>query len=423
MKELLSIIRAYQLTGVQPCTWTASLVKQGHSVEVLWDAICTLNDDNIERAALAQHMLRAAPRRSLPKIANLLEGTGIHPLSLALGSGNEGRGRRLARKLYPERKGLAPGISGRPGWQVPLDWTVGEGGSNELPENLKVPGFLMLLGPGTEAIPSGVEVGHLRCMPSTQTGLIKVADGLRVRGDMEINGQPYLESLGDGIHVGGDARISWCERLKWLGSGLKVGGDLSVSYSGIEELPPDLEIGGVLNLHHCVNLRAVPASVKAAKIILPLHLELAPFLSETESGDGGLIFEDLTYPNAPHANLSRFAIEALPTLVIDSPTGVLWRDFSGCNCCHPFTCEGVLLPLQLESTEAFRPDWSPGGILEALEHPREGTFDQLRDFRIVGHAHNDYRRLRMAFRLVRQCHFKEEPENEEGTWHRGWLIW
>jgi len=77
-------------------------------------------------------------------------------------------------------------------------------------------------------------------------GLISVPSGLSVGVALRVIGCEKLESVGSQVMSGGDMDFSGCKRLGSIGSNLFVGKDLILKNTGLEMLPEDLTVEGVI---------------------------------------------------------------------------------------------------------------------------------------------------------------------------------
>ena len=103
-------------------------------------------------------------------------------------------------------------------------------------------GSLNLEGSDTISLPDGLQVeGSLILRNCTE--LKSLPDGLVVGGSLYLEGCTELKSLPDGLQVGGSLFLNGCTRLRSLPGGLRVKHSLFLNGSGVQDLPPDLEVG------------------------------------------------------------------------------------------------------------------------------------------------------------------------------------
>jgi len=127
----------------------------------------------------------------------------------------------------------------------------------KLPENLKVSGFLHLVGTAITSLPAGLKVGgdlNLKGTPITS-----LPAGLEVGGRLNLYGTP-ITSLPAGLTVGGSLYLEGTP-ITSLPAGLKIGGYLDLSYTKITSLPAGLKIGGRLDLSY-TKITSLPAGLK-----------------------------------------------------------------------------------------------------------------------------------------------------------------
>jgi len=103
-------------------------------------------------------------------------------------------------------------------------------------------GSLNLEGSDIVSLPDGLKVGGTLILRGC-TELKSLPDGLQVGGSLYLEGCSGLKSLPDGLQVGGALFLNDCKRLRSLPAGLRVGTSLFLSGTGIQDLPPDLEVG------------------------------------------------------------------------------------------------------------------------------------------------------------------------------------
>jgi hypothetical protein len=103
-------------------------------------------------------------------------------------------------------------------------------------------GSLNLEGSDIITLPDGLQVeGSLILRGCTE--LKSLPDGLRVGGSLYLEDCKGLKSLPDGLQVGGTLFLDDCTRLRYLPAGLKVGRSLFLRGTGIQDIPPDTEVG------------------------------------------------------------------------------------------------------------------------------------------------------------------------------------
>jgi len=115
---------------------------------------------------------------------------------------------------------------------------------NNLPENLKVSGFLHLVGTAITSLPAGLKVGGDLNLGYTK--ITSLPAGLTVGGYLYLVGTK-ITSLPAGLKVGGNLDLNHTP-ITSLPAGLKVGGRLDLSYTKITSLPAGLKVGGNLYL-------------------------------------------------------------------------------------------------------------------------------------------------------------------------------
>ena len=100
----------------------------------------------------------------------------------------------------------------------------------------------------------------LECLP----------EGLTVKGNLDLTECGDLVHLPEGLTVEGNLIISdsdCCMRLEDLPAGLKVGGDLVLDgCEEVHELPADLEVGGKLEITNCARIKELPTGVKVGEL-------------------------------------------------------------------------------------------------------------------------------------------------------------
>ena len=141
----------------------------------------------------------------------------------------------------------------------------------KLPENLKVSGFLHLVGTAITSLPAGLKVGgdlNLKGTPITS-----LPAGLKVGGSLYLEGTK-ITSLPAGLKVGGDLNLKGT-KITSLPAGLKVDGFLNLSYTPITSLPAGLKVGGSLNLRD-TPITSLPAGLTVGRY---LYLEGTPITS------------------------------------------------------------------------------------------------------------------------------------------------
>jgi hypothetical protein len=97
-----------------------------------------------------------------------------------------------------------------------------------------------------------VTQNNLIWIPSEVTiencGLVAVPSGLKVGTTLKVLGCDKLETVGSEVFSGGDIDLSRCKRLESIGHGLFVGKDLILKNTGLETLPEDLSVEGVIEV-------------------------------------------------------------------------------------------------------------------------------------------------------------------------------
>jgi len=103
-------------------------------------------------------------------------------------------------------------------------------------------GSLNLEGSDIVSLPDGLQVGGSLILRSC-TGLTSLPAGLVVGGSLYLEGCTDLTRLPDGLQVGGSLFVNNCTRLRSLPNGLRVKHSIFLKGSGVQDLPPDLEVG------------------------------------------------------------------------------------------------------------------------------------------------------------------------------------
>lgn len=95
-------------------------------------------------------------------------------------------------------------------------------------------------------------------------GLVLVPSGLSVGAALTVIGCEKLESVGSEVICGGDMDFSGCRRLESIGSNLFVGRNLILKNTGLEQLPEDLQVEGVIEVEgsSIKNLKKVGENTK-----------------------------------------------------------------------------------------------------------------------------------------------------------------
>ena len=71
-------------------------------------------------------------------------------------------------------------------------------------------------------------------------------EGLKVGGDLDLNGSINITSLPKDLKVGGILWLFGCDSITSLPEGLKVGGALNLAWTNITSLPKGLEVESFL---------------------------------------------------------------------------------------------------------------------------------------------------------------------------------
>ena len=71
-------------------------------------------------------------------------------------------------------------------------------------------------------------------------------EGLKVGGDLDLNGSINITSLPKNLKVGGILWLFGCDSITSLPEGLKVGGALNLAWTNITSLPKGLEVESFL---------------------------------------------------------------------------------------------------------------------------------------------------------------------------------
>jgi len=118
----------------------------------------------------------------------------------------------------------------------------------ELPENLKVGGYLNLEDCNNLiALPKGLTVGGYLSLGGC-TNLVSLPEGLTVGGYLDLERCTNLVSLPEGLTVGGDIFLSECTNLVSLPEGLTVGGNLDLwGCTRLSQLPKDMNVKGIID--------------------------------------------------------------------------------------------------------------------------------------------------------------------------------
>lgn len=104
-------------------------------------------------------------------------------------------------------------------------------------------GSLNLEGSDIVSLPDGLQVGGSLILRRC-TELKSLPAGLVVGGSLYLEGCTELKSLPDGLQVGGSLFLNDCRRLRSLPNGLRVKYSIFLNGSSVQDLPPDLEVGG-----------------------------------------------------------------------------------------------------------------------------------------------------------------------------------
>ncbi len=95
-------------------------------------------------------------------------------------------------------------------------------------------------------------------------GLVMVPSGLKVGTTLRVLNCKNLESVGSDVFSGGDMDFSGCSQLRTIGKKLFVGNNLTLKNTGLEKLPEDLSVEGILEVagSPIKNLKAIAETTR-----------------------------------------------------------------------------------------------------------------------------------------------------------------
>ena len=152
------------------------------------------------------------------------------------------------------------------GLKVTVYLDISQTNIKSLPLDLEVGTNLLCIGTPLEKLPDNFTVNGKLDLDSCKN-IISLPSGLEVRGtldirdtnitklppDLQVGGNIYLqrtpiEKLPENLTVNKNLNLENCENIVSLPKGLKIKEDLDLTNSNINELPPDLEVGGIIIL-------------------------------------------------------------------------------------------------------------------------------------------------------------------------------
>jgi hypothetical protein len=167
-------------------------------------------------------------------------------------------------------------------------------------------------------VPSAISVrGHLTV---SRADYVKVDAGAAIPGCISINGsiRNTEVTVGAGVKVAETLAFSYCDIS--LGSSLQVGGELIVQYATLEQLPFDIDVGG-LRMKYVHGLSSIPSSavIRGDVHLLDTHITS---LDGRKDWPGDLRIPKMNIRHLPYSLDVAGSLEVSYTPLVEFPGGM-----------------------------------------------------------------------------------------------------